>query len=46
MIPSQEQETLKEKKSPELQRELESVYVPGKWWYKLLRKIGQFFGLE
>jgi len=46
MTKKDEEETFNEKKPLELQWELEKAYKPGKWWYKLLRKIGWFFGLE
>jgi len=42
----EDEETFDEKKPSELQRKLEKAYIPGKWWYRLLRKIGWFFGLE
>lgn len=42
----EDKETFDEKKPPELQWELEKAYKPNKWWYKLLRKIGWYFGLE
>lgn len=46
---TEDEDTLQEKKSPELQRELEAAYqVPAKkdWWNRLLRAIGRYFGLE
>jgi hypothetical protein len=48
----EDEDTLQEKKTPELQQELEMAYsssrVPPKadWWNRLARAIGRYFGLE